>query len=85
MSAYEVKAHPAYAGYEGQGANGLSDRIRQALGPVGAWLQQRSHYHTTLSELSALSDRDLADIGISRSDIPMIAREAAKAKPASRS
>lgn len=30
-----------------------------------------------MDELASLSDRDLADIGISRSDIPRLAREAA--------
>jgi uncharacterized protein YjiS (DUF1127 family) len=31
----------------------------------------------TYNELSALSDRDLSDIGISRSDIPRISRHSA--------
>ena len=30
-------------------------------------------YHQSLSELSRLGDRELADIGISRSDIPQVA------------
>ena len=33
----------------------------------------RTEYRRTVRELSALSDRDLADIGIARSDIPAIA------------
>lgn len=34
-------------------------------------------YRTTLSELSSLSDRDLADLGLHRSMIAELAREAA--------
>jgi uncharacterized protein YjiS (DUF1127 family) len=30
-------------------------------------------YNITLRELGALSDRELADVGISRSDIPRVA------------
>jgi uncharacterized protein YjiS (DUF1127 family) len=30
-------------------------------------------YHQSLSELNRLGDRELADIGISRSDIPRVA------------
>jgi uncharacterized protein YjiS (DUF1127 family) len=35
-------------------------------------------YEASLRELSRLGDRELADIGISRSDIPRIAWESAK-------
>lgn len=35
-------------------------------------------YSRTLQELDSLSNRDLADLGISRSDIPRLAREAAR-------
>ena len=35
-------------------------------------------YSRTVSELEALSNRDLADLGISRADIYRIAREAAR-------
>lgn len=34
-------------------------------------------YSRTLQELGSLSNRDLADLGISRADIPRLAREAA--------
>jgi uncharacterized protein YjiS (DUF1127 family) len=37
-----------------------------------------SAYTRTLNELSAMSSRELADIGIRRSDIPEVAEEAAK-------
>ena len=38
---------------------------------------KRKIYRTTLTELESLSSRDLADLGISRSSIKEIAREAA--------
>lgn len=38
---------------------------------------QRQAFRRTVSELSAMSDRDLTDIGIDRADIRVIAQEAA--------
>lgn len=35
-------------------------------------------YRRTVSELASLSDRDLADLGISRADIARLAREATR-------
>lgn len=35
-------------------------------------------YSRTVSELESLSNRDLADLGIARSDIPRLAREASR-------
>ncbi|MBV9347411.1 MAG: DUF1127 domain-containing protein [Pseudolabrys sp.] len=37
------------------------------------FLQSWRRYNRSLAELSQLGDRELADIGISRSDIPSIA------------
>jgi len=59
-----------------------------ALGAVSGWLggaakairersARRVTFERTLRELSAFSDRDLADLGMSRFDIRRIAREAA--------
>ncbi len=42
------------------------------IGRINEW---RS-YRRTIRELSALSNRELTDLGISRSDIPFIARRA---------
>jgi uncharacterized protein YjiS (DUF1127 family) len=44
------------------------------------FLDSWKRYNASLRELSALGDRELADIGISRSDIPRIAWEAADTK-----
>lgn len=39
------------------------------------FLQAWKRYNSSMQELSRLGDRELADIGISRSDIPRIAWE----------
>jgi uncharacterized protein YjiS (DUF1127 family) len=41
-------------------------------------LQAWRDYGTTVRELSGLSDRELADLGISRSDIDWVARQNAR-------
>ena len=49
-------------------------------GMVAAFREARARhrvYRTTRDELGALSDRDLADLGIGRSDVDRIARDAA--------
>ncbi len=37
------------------------------------FIQSWKNYNRSLSELSHLGDRELADIGVSRSDIPRLA------------
>ena len=46
--------------------------------PLGRFLRARRVYWNVVSELSAYTDRELADIGIDRIDIRAIAAEAAK-------
>jgi uncharacterized protein YjiS (DUF1127 family) len=41
---------------------------------ISAW----KRYSRTVAELNALSNRELADLGILRADIQRVAREAAK-------
>ena len=41
------------------------------------FFQSWKDYNSSLRELSQLSDRELADVGISRSDIPRVAWEQA--------
>jgi uncharacterized protein YjiS (DUF1127 family) len=45
----------------------------QMFTTVVRFLQSWRRYNRSLNELSRLGDRELADIGISRSDIPRIA------------
>ncbi len=40
------------------------------------FVRRWKRYNRTVSELNHLSNRELADLGLSRSDIPRIAREA---------
>jgi uncharacterized protein YjiS (DUF1127 family) len=48
------------------------------LTTISTRLERRRRESRTFSELAMLSDRDLTDLGISRSDIRRIAREAAE-------
>ena len=41
-------------------------------------VQRYRAYRNTVSELSALADRDLADLGVSRCDIPRLARDSVR-------
>jgi uncharacterized protein YjiS (DUF1127 family) len=41
------------------------------------FLQSWRRYNASLNELNQLGDRELADIGISRSDIPRVAWDSA--------
>lgn len=41
------------------------------------FIQEWKRYNQSLNELNRLGDRELADIGISRSDIPRVAMAAA--------
>lgn len=43
------------------------------LAAIVRFIREWKRYNRSLSELSRLGDRELADIGISRSDIPRVA------------
>ena len=45
------------------------------LNAVARYFRAWKRYDTAMQELSYLTDRELADIGISRCDIPRLARE----------
>jgi len=55
----------------------LSARINAALSTLGERFAQYRVYRKTVAELNSLSDRELADLAISRSNIGSIAYEAA--------
>jgi uncharacterized protein YjiS (DUF1127 family) len=42
---------------------------------VARWLNRQSRIRNTVRELNALTDRDLADIGLARCDIGRVAQE----------
>jgi uncharacterized protein YjiS (DUF1127 family) len=54
----------------------FGDRIVALVKVVGQAMQRRRVYLQTLGELNDLSDRDLSDLGVARSDINRVAREA---------
>ena len=53
------------------GARGL----RAIARTLGRWLERRRAARVALQELSAMSDRELRDIGIARSDIERVAAQ----------
>lgn len=55
----------------------LSLRADRLYADFTAAKARRACYRQTMNELHALSDRDLADIGICRADIPRLCREEA--------
>ena len=56
---------------------GLKARYIPLLDRLSERAARRAAYRRTVAELQALSDRDLADFGYHRSEIPRIARDAA--------
>lgn len=56
------------------------DRIARVIGALQEAYRRRALFIATCNELAHLSDRDLADIGIHRSMIGRIARDAAYSK-----
>jgi len=48
------------------------------LSQILRFLRQWRRYNSNLRELNQLGDRELADIGISRSDIPRVAWESSE-------
>jgi uncharacterized protein YjiS (DUF1127 family) len=58
----------------------LADRFPGFLANLKASFARRAVYMQTVRELDALTDRELADLGISRLDVPTLAREAAYGK-----
>ena len=58
----------------------LSDRFAALRAQIDDMIARRKLYNSTFDELDSLTDRELADVGISRSVIAVIAREAAYGK-----
>ncbi len=51
--------------------------VTYILSRLQKYVSYRKRYHQTVRELSHLSDRDLADLGFSRFEIPAVARKQA--------
>lgn len=58
----------------------LGQRVEAFRAALAEKAEKRKVYRTTMTELQSLSNRDLADLGLSRSMIPNIAFEAAYGK-----
>ena len=55
---------------------GMADRVAAMFKVVKESADRRQMYRRTVAELNALSDRDLADLGMARCDIAAAAHEA---------
>lgn len=58
-------------------AGPAQERFQVMFLAIVRFVQSWKDYNAALRELSLLSDRELADVGISRSDIPRVAWEQA--------
>jgi len=56
----------------------LTERFAALRADIAARVAHNRAYRTTFNELSSMTDRELADIGVSRSMINEIARQAAE-------
>ena len=63
---------------ETSGASGAGRKANDMLVAIINFLRSWRRYNASLNELSQLGDRELADIGISRSDIPRVAWDSAQ-------
>lgn len=70
----------AYVNTTRVGRKSVLDRLMTAKDVVTTALRQRRLYSQTVAELNGLTDRELADLGISRLAISDVAREAAYGK-----
>ena len=69
----------AYAQQSSQVSAGFSTNWFASAGAfIKLTIRRRVAYQKTVDELSQYTDRELADIGLSRSMIPAIAREASR-------
>lgn len=59
--------------------SGLAGRIADGFARLAAAHARRNLYRRTVRELEALSDRELADLGLNRAAIHGVARDAAAA------
>lgn len=59
---------------------GIFDRVAAVVKAVRVGLERRRVFKQTVRELSALSNRELADLGIHRTMITRVANEAAYGK-----
>lgn len=66
-----------YVNASAKRGSGLWDRLMATVDELRAAQRRRALYARTLRELNALTDKELADLGIARIQIADVAREAA--------
>jgi uncharacterized protein YjiS (DUF1127 family) len=69
--------HPYFPCNEGRRLPDFMKKEDIMFAALVRFIQEWKRYNQSLNELSRLGDRELADIGISRSDIPRVAWNAA--------
>ncbi|WP_417270538.1 DUF1127 domain-containing protein [Celeribacter sp.] len=69
----------AYAAHTLFSHDPLGARFARAVEGIRHWRAQRVEFDKVYNELAQMTDRDLADIGISRGQIRDIAKQAADA------
>lgn len=74
----EKRFKMAYATHTQDVAVSFADRIVALRDTFAEYSQKRAIYRRTINELGALSNRELADLGLSRSGIRRVALEAAQ-------
>ena len=74
-----VRLNMAYVNSSRSVSVSFSDRLNALVKVAMEMIERRKVYNQTVAELNALSDRDLADLGLARANISAVAREAAYA------
>lgn len=70
----------AYVSSSRAAGNGVVERLGNVVRVVRDMIERRRVYNRTLRELRALSNRELADLGLHRAMITRVAAEAAYGK-----
>lgn len=60
------------------GGPAILRRVAGHRAGLAGWFARRRAVRSALAELEALSDRDLADVGLTRADVPRVAASAAR-------
>ncbi|HEY1473868.1 MAG TPA: DUF1127 domain-containing protein [Pseudolabrys sp.] len=76
--AFQVAEHPYFAGRsDGRRKAGSKRKKTTMFAALVRFVREWKRYNQSLNELSRLGDRELADIGINRSEIQRVAWNAA--------
>jgi uncharacterized protein YjiS (DUF1127 family) len=77
MATHVIAARPADL-VAGRSQSVSARRLPELFARINGWLAGRRHYRATVAELSALTDRQLADVGVLPGQIHAIARQLAR-------